>query len=155
MAEKTAVTAGGPLPPVLLLVAIGLMALLHALVPVAQLVTWPWRIFGGVPVVAGLVLNVWGDRLFKQAGTAIKPFDPTTSLVLNGPFSFSRHPMYLGMVLVLAGVAVGLGSATPWLVIPVFVWLVDRHFIVAEERKLEADFGARYLEYKARVRRWI
>ena len=155
MNDKSALAAGGPLPPVLLCVAIILMALLHAFVPVARLFTVPWRFSGAVLIFAGLALNVWADGLFKRAGTSVKLFDPSSSLVVDGPFSFSRNPMYLGMVLVLVGIAVGLGGATPWLVIPVFAWLVDRRFVVPEERKLEATFGARFLEYKARVRRWI
>ena len=120
MDDKGAVAAGGPLPPVLLCIAILLMALLHVFVPVARVLTLPWRFSGAVLIIAGLALNVWADRLFKRAGTWLKPFDPSSSLVLNGPFLFSRNPMYLGMVLVLAGIAVALGGATPWLVIPVF-----------------------------------
>ena len=155
MDDKGAVPGGGPLPPVILCIAIILMALLHVLVPVARLFSLPWRFSGAVLIIAGLALNVWADGLFKRAGTSVKPFDPSSSLVLNGPFLFSRNPMYLGMVLVLAGIAVALGGATPWLVIPVFAWYVDRRFIVPEEHKLEATFGARFLEYKASVRRWI
>jgi len=131
------------------------MIALHMLVPVVQLFTFPWRLLGAGPVVVGLVLNVWADRLFKRAGTAVKPFEPSVSLVLTGPFLFTRNPMYLGMVLLLTGIAVGLGSATPWLVIPVFVWQVTQRFIVAEERKLEVAFGHQYLEYKAKVRLWF
>ena len=63
--------------------------------------------------------------------------------------------MYLGMTLILAGLAVLLGSVTPVLVVPVFAWLMDRRFIVAEEQALEETFGEAYLEYKRHVRRWI
>jgi protein-S-isoprenylcysteine O-methyltransferase Ste14 len=55
----------------------------------------------------------------------------------------------------LAGIAVGLGSATPWLVVPFFVWQVTQRFIIVEERKLETTFGHRYLDYKGKVRRWF
>jgi protein-S-isoprenylcysteine O-methyltransferase Ste14 len=63
--------------------------------------------------------------------------------------------MYLGMTLILVGIALALGSLTPWLVIPVFIWQITVRFIAAEERKLEATFGNSYLEYKRRVRRWL
>jgi protein-S-isoprenylcysteine O-methyltransferase Ste14 len=85
----------------------------------------------------------------------VKPFEPSTSLVMAGPFAFSRNPMYLGMALVLAGIATALGSTTPWIVTPLFMWQVTRCFIVPEEHKLQATFGSRYLEYKAKVRRWL
>jgi protein-S-isoprenylcysteine O-methyltransferase Ste14 len=146
---------GGPLPPVLLLVAILLMFVLHRLFPVVQLIAAGWRLAGAVPVAAGLLLNLWTDQLFKSAGTAVKPFETSVSLVLQGPFLFSRNPMYLGMAMVLAGIAIGLGSATPWLVIPLFIWQLTVRYIVPEERKLEASFGSEYVDYMARVRRWV
>ena len=59
------------------------------------------------------------------------------------------------MVLLLAGIAIGFSSATPWLVVLLFVWLVTARFIVAQERKLEAAFGRQYVDYKAKVRRWF
>ena len=63
--------------------------------------------------------------------------------------------MYLGMAFVLVGIAIALGSATPLLVIPLFVWQAMNRFIIPEERKLESTFGWTYTEYKSRVRRWL
>lgn len=146
---------GGPLPPVLLLVAILLMFALHWLFPVVQLIGAGWRVAGAVPVAVGLLLNLWTDQLFKSAGTAVKPFDTSVALVLQGPFRFSRNPMYLGMTIVLAGIAIGLGSATPWLVIPLFIWQLTVRYVVPEERKLKTSFGREYLDYMAKVRRWV
>src|SRR3974377_1105154 len=124
------------LPPALLLIAILLMIGLHFVFPWVRLFTVPWRLFGAVPVALGILLNMWADQLFKRAGTAVKPFEPSIALVLAGPFQFSRNLMYVGIVLVLAGIAIGLGSATPWLVVPLFAWLVTERLIVPEERKL-------------------
>ncbi|MGO9444853.1 MAG: methyltransferase family protein [Thiobacillaceae bacterium] len=146
----------GPLPPVFLLAAIALMVALHFVVPLAHVWATSWRIvFGGAVLVVGVVLNLWADRLFTRAGTAVKPFEPSTALIESGPFSITRHPMYLGMTLILAGIALALGTLSPWLVVPVFVWQITVRFIGAEERKLEATFGRSYLEYKRRVRRWL
>ena len=63
--------------------------------------------------------------------------------------------MYLGLLLILAGVAVLLGNLTPFLVIGVLAWLLKREFIRVEEAALEATFGEDYAEYKKQVRRWI
>ncbi|NIN72992.1 MAG: hypothetical protein GTO46_13905 [Gemmatimonadetes bacterium] len=63
--------------------------------------------------------------------------------------------MYLGLVLVVLGIAVITGSLTPLLVVPIFALLLDRKFIAAEERMLEKRFGSAWLEYKKSVRRWI
>ncbi|MGD0960803.1 MAG: isoprenylcysteine carboxylmethyltransferase family protein [Methylomonas sp.] len=152
--SQTAVRRG-PMPPAFLLIAILLMLGLHILLPVAQLVVFPWRMAGAALVAIGVALNLWAFMLFKQAGATVKPFEPSMTLVLKGPFAFSRNPMYLGMLLTLAGIAVALGSATPWLVVPWFVWLVARRFIVVEESKLESAFGNHYIAYKEKVRRWL
>jgi len=58
-------------------------------------------------------------------------------------------------VLILSGAALALGSAAPWLIIPVFIGVIVRQVIAGEERKLTAEFGSEYLEYCTRVRRWM
>jgi protein-S-isoprenylcysteine O-methyltransferase Ste14 len=63
--------------------------------------------------------------------------------------------MYLGLLLILVGIAVLLGNLTPFLVIPVLAWLLQRKFMRVEEAALEATFGEDYVEYKKQVRRWI
>jgi len=145
----------GPRPPDLLLLSILAMLALHEFAPIVILVRGIWRLAGVAPVMVGVVLNLWADQLFKRAGTAVKPFDPSVALVLTGPFRISRNPMYLGMAFALAGIAVGLGTATPWVVVAAFVWQVTVRFIVPEERKLETSFGEQFLRYKASVRRWL
>lgn len=133
-----------------------IMVGLHFVIPLVQLISSSWRLVGGTTVlVVGVALNLWADSHFKRAGTTVKPFEVTTALIETGPFAVSRHPMYLGMVLILAGIALALGTLSPWLVIPIFVWQISVRFIAVEERKLEAAFGVRYLEYKAKVRRWL
>lgn len=154
MSEETP-QSRGPLPPAILLAAIALMFALHFFLPIASFLPAPLRMLGGALIVIGAVLNVWADRLFSKADTAVKPFEPSTSLVLQGPFALTRNPMYLGMLLILVGIAVAFGSVTPWLVVPFFAWHIRQRFIVPEEHKLEAIFGARYIEYKGKVRRWL
>ena len=86
--------------------------------------------------------------------TSFYPFATPTTLVTRGPFRLSRDPMYLGMVLVLIGVALLLGSVTPWVVVPLFVVLIDARFVRREEKDLEGA-GDAFRAYRARVRRWI
>jgi protein-S-isoprenylcysteine O-methyltransferase Ste14 len=131
------------------------MLALHWLLPVAQVVAWPYRLAGAAPVALGLGLNLWADRLFKRAGTTVKPFETSRRLVTGGPYRFSRHPMYVGMTAVLAGVAVGLGSVSPAVVAVAFAVVVDRAFITAEERAMVEAFGNEYEAYRRRVRRWL
>lgn len=148
------VEISGPLPPVLLLVFLILMVVTHLAWPVFRIAAG-WRWLGVGFLAAGVLINFWADREFRRAGTAVKPTEPSTSLVLRGPFSFSRNPMYLGLVAILVGAALMLGSALPWLFVPVFIWLVTSRFIVPEERKMQREFGQHYIDYKDQVRRWL
>jgi len=142
-------------PPVYLLLAVILMIALDRLLPLRRVVPSGVRPIGVALLVLGLVLNVWAAGLFARAGTAIKPLQPSTALVTHGPFRMSRNPMYLGMAVMLVGVAMLLGSLTPFVVVPAFVLLIERRFIRREEAMLDGTFGAAYAEYKRRVRRWI
>ena len=142
-------------PPTYFVVAVLVMAGLHFLVPVNQVISFPYRYFGLVPLAAGVVLNMWGSRLFDRTGTTIKPFESSSSLVIRGPYRVSRNPMYLGMVVFLLGAGVLAGSITPFLVVVAFAYLIDRRFIRTEEAMLEQRFGSQYASYRARVRRWV
>ena len=143
------------MPPVYLFVAILLVAGLHRFLPVRKALVSPYN-YAGVPILlVGLVLSVWCSNLFNKTKTTVKHFEQSSRLVTEGPYRFSRHPMYLGMALCLAGVAVLLGTVTPVLVVPVFVWLMSRKFIAAEERAMEDTFGDAYRQYKRRVRPWL
>lgn len=144
-----------PLPPTYLLVALVAMAALHLFLPGPQLVRSVWRFLGAVPAALGTWLNLWADGLFKRRGTEIKPFRDSTVLVTGGPFRVSRHPMYLGMVLIVIGGAVVLGSTTPWAVVVGMWWLLTTQFVVPEEAAMRRQFGADYEEYAQRVRRWL
>lgn len=153
MTDRHAIS--GPVPPVLFLATLIGMVVLHLVVPLETLLSSGWHWLGAPLIAGGLALNVWADRQFKRAGTAVRPTEPSTSLVVTGPFAFSRNPMYLGMVCMLLGAAVALGSVTPWLLVPVFAWGVTVRFIAPEERKMESTFGDPYLAYKRKVRRWL
>ncbi len=102
-----------------------------------------------------MALAAVAARLFDRRGTTIKPFEESAALVVDGPFAYSRNPMYSGMVFVLFGVGMLLGTLTPFAIVPVFVWLVEARFIAVEEAALSSRFGGRYAEYKKVVRRWF
>ena len=142
-------------PPVYFLVALLLMGFFHRAAPWVQVIQAPYRYAGIVIMGLSLCLIVWAALLFRLAGTSIRPFLPSTALVAAGPYRFTRNPMYLGMAGILLGAALYMGSITPFIVIPAFMALIAERFIVPEEAKLEAAFGRDYLDYKARVRRWL
>lgn len=143
------------LPPQGLLIALALMAALHFLLPAATLVGSPWRWAGLLPAAIGLTLVLHSAQLFDRARTTIVPFHASSALVTTGFFRITRNPMYLGMVLLLGGVAMLFGTLTPWCMPPLFALWIDRRFIAAEERMLAERFGTAYDAYRAQVRRWL
>lgn len=142
-------------PPAYILASIVLMAALHFIAPAARLIPSPWNLLGVIPLAVGIVINIVADRAFHRAGTTVKPFQESSALITSGVYRLSRNPMYLGLVLVVLGIAVITGSLTPLVIVPILALLLDRHFIAAEERMLEERFGPVWFEYKEGVRRWI
>src|SRR5262249_55024845 len=103
----------------------------------------------------GFGLMMWAWSLFRQRGTPIRPTDQATVIIRSGPFRFSRNPMYLGIVFMLLGIAVWVGSLA-MLIAPVgFFAFMSRVFIPYEEQRLREAFGDDYVSYTQKVRRWI
>jgi protein-S-isoprenylcysteine O-methyltransferase Ste14 len=142
-------------PPTWMLIAIIAMLILSFIFPIAWIVPPIWNLIGLVFLASGIGLNLVGDNAFKQARTTIKPFQESSTLVTNGVFQISRNPMYLGMILILTGIALLFRSLSPFVVILPFAILIDRTYIRIEERMLAERFGAKWQEYKTKTRRWL
>ena len=125
---------------------------------------YPWRalidlriVWLGVALVAiGIAISAWAFMLFRREGTEINPTSETNkSLVVRGPFRFTRNPMYLGLVVSTLGIAFWTGLlplfAVPVLVLATANWA----HIPFEEAKMRRQFGAAFDEYVRRVRRWM
>lgn len=87
------------------------MTLLHLLWPIYRYLHFPLSLVGLVPIALGAFLNVVADRQFKRHETTVKPFEDSSALITVFPFSISRNPMYLGLTLVLLGVALLFGRS--------------------------------------------
>ncbi len=143
------------LPPTYFLAGLGLMAALAFALPLADILSWPWRVLGAAPIAAGLWLNLAADRAFKARGTTVRPFERSSALVTDGVFRISRNPIYLGMILILVGVAMLTGSLSPFLVAAGFAAIIETRFIPVEERMLAETFGEAWTAYTGRTRRWL
>ena len=143
------------LPPTYLCIYLLLCVGLHFILPIKQIIPFPYRYFGTILIIIGLWLNIWADGIFKKRKTTVNPFEESNSLVIDGPFSFSRHPMYLGMAILLLGVAIVLGSLITFVIPVAFFLTMEIVFIHVEEDAMEKAFGQEYLDYRKRVRRWI
>jgi protein-S-isoprenylcysteine O-methyltransferase Ste14 len=143
------------LPPTYFLSAIVLILAAHFLVPIATLIPQAWRLVGVLPMMAGIALNILADRQFRKFHTTVKPLQTSSALITDGCFRWSRNPMYLGMVLIASGTAILEGSVSPWIVVVALAILLDRVFIVREEKMLAETFGTDFQNYQRRVRRWL
>lgn len=143
------------LPPLIYLVTIVLAFVLALLVPLPLAVPVAVRWVAGIIVVAGIGVAVLGRVTFERAGTNVNPMQPSTKLVLSGPYRVTRNPMYTGMA--FATVALALATVNGWLLILLVPTWAVMHWgvILREERYLTRKFGAEYEEYRRRVRRYF
>ena len=143
-----------PLPPIYFLGALGCMVILHYTAPLSRWVTWPAKAFGIVVILVGIGLAMYAHRQCVRANTTVMPNELSSALMTDGVFGFTRNPMYLGMVFVLLGIWICLGTLSSVFVVPIFVWFMTK-LIRIEEASLKEQFKEAYETYCGRVRRWI
>ncbi len=152
-----------PAPPALarlealqwLLLALLTMMALHLLVPMARVVPREWFWSGVALALLGLLLSNRASVRLRRAGTALETERAPTLLLTDGVFALSRNPIYLGMLMLLAGEALMLGTLGALLPWPVLLLVLRVGFVRPEERRLRALFGERYATYQRRARRWL
>ena len=144
-------------PPVYALCIAGLMWFLDSILPITVLFESPWSSIGWFFIITGLVIDLWSIGLFWKEETTVNPLKPDNSkcIVEDGMYQYSRNPMYLGMLSILTGIAILLGSLSPLFCLPLFLLLMTTQQIIPEEKILTNKFGQVYLDYKHRVRRWL
>jgi protein-S-isoprenylcysteine O-methyltransferase Ste14 len=142
--------------PFLIYIVLGLCAVvLQALLPQPFIPASIARPLGVVILVVNLVIGLPAVRSMFAARTSPNPHRPTTALVFSGPYRFTRNPMYVGLTLMYTGLAIFFQLTWGLALLPLVVWLITIWVIVPEETYLEQKFGAQYLNYKSRVRRWL
>ncbi|WP_102226228.1 methyltransferase family protein [Acidimangrovimonas sediminis] len=115
----------------------------------------PGRWAGAALVALGLLLMAAAVAKMVQRRTTVIPRRDASTLVTGGVFRFSRNPIYLGDALVLAGAALWWDAPLALLLVPAFMALIRRRFIMGEEAQLAARFGPEYRHWATRTRRWM
>src|SRR5205809_7617075 len=156
MADASAECEGvlGP-PPILYALGFGIGYALDRFKPAPVAVGGARILLGWVFAGAGVALVASAFVLFRRAGTSPVPIQPTTALVVRGPYRFTRNPMYLGLAALYVGVALLINSLWPLVVLPVVLIVIRWGVVAREEAYLEREFGDEYRAYQARVRRWL
>ena len=110
---------------------------------------------GAVLLVGSAVLAKWGESTMHRAGTNVRPDRPTTAIVVDGPFRYTRNPLYLATTGLYVGVSLLVDALWPLVLLPPMLAIIEWGVIRREERYLDAKFGDTYRAYRSRVRRWL
>ena len=142
-------------PPALFAGTLAIGLLLHFIFPVAFLPQMIAIASGVIVLVGAALIAVSAFRAMRRAQTAVNPSLPTTAIVSDGAFGFSRNPIYLSLTLLYIGIALLFDALWALLLLLPLIVVVQNGVIKREERYLEQKFGDEYLHYKASVRRWV
>jgi protein-S-isoprenylcysteine O-methyltransferase Ste14 len=110
---------------------------------------------GGLLVGGGLVLIALAAYEMRRHRTTIMPHEVPDALVTSGIFKRSRNPIYLADSLILTGMILYWDAVLSLPLIPVFVWWIEKHFILTEEKRLRRNFRADFARYEKQTRRWL
>jgi len=153
---EVSATAGAVLPPPALFLGgliFGLAANLFFRTPI-----WPgvWvQLLGVLVFILGMWLIASASRTLARHRTSAEPWKPTSKLVQDGPYAFSRNPIYLSFALIYLGLSLIFDSLPALIMLCPVLIAVDRGQIRREERYLEAEFNGDFRRYRLKVRRWV
>lgn len=115
-----------------------------------------WADFvGGVLVGGGVLLMLLAASEMRRQRTTIVPHREAERLVQSGIFSRTRNPIYLGDVMILAGLILSWDAVLSLPLVPILLWVLERRFVIPEENRLRRKFRADFARYCEKTRRWV
>lgn len=141
--------------PKLVCVCMTFMFLLDRFLPCVKIIASPYNLAGMLLILPGLGFTIEGVRLIRRAATTLHTFKQPLKLITEGPYRYTRNPIYLGLLLCLIGLWLILGTLSPLFCVATFFVVSNNWYIPFEEKMLATRFGTTYLSYQSRVRRWI
>jgi protein-S-isoprenylcysteine O-methyltransferase Ste14 len=142
-------------PPRISMLLLILAATLQWALPQVRVVLLSSSVLAIFTAVSGFAIMIWAWWLFQKAETAICPTENSEVLVTSGIYRLTRNPMYLGLVLMMAGVALWFGTLPYYLATVLFFLVINQFFCPFEEQRLISTFGEQYSGYRRTVRRWV
>lgn len=112
-------------------------------------------LLGGVLIGGGLILIGLAAMEFRKQKTTIVPHLMPERIIQSGIFSKTRNPIYMGDALILAGLCLRWDAILALVLVPVFVWIIEKRFVIPEENRMRRQFKAEYARYEQKVRRWV
>lgn len=144
-------------PAVVAALCIGLMWALNNVIAIGYTPLPGNRLVAGMLLLGGGIFGVAALYEFYRNGTSLDPHKPTKAshFVTSGIYQVSRNPMYVALFFILLAYATALQNIVNLLVLPLFVWYMNRFQILPEEEVMEKKFGDAYRNYKTEVNRWL
>jgi len=142
-------------PPHVMLVLLILAITLNVVLKPSMFVSFPYNWIGAIIFLIGFILMMQAHNHFTKNETPVTHAQTPTKLVIEGPYKFTRNPMYVAGALIFLGIAVMVGTwpfVLSWLLMGAILnWI----YIPWEEKRMEELFGKEYLSFKKQKRRWI
>lgn len=143
------------IPPTWLALCLAIAWLQSTYYPVLSLDHPITQLLGGLLIGGGLVLFAMALVEFRKWKTTIIPHQEADALITTGIFSKTRNPIYLADAMILTGLILRWDAVLSLPLVPVFVWWIEKHFILGEERRLRSKFGVAFHRYTEKTRRWL
>jgi len=149
-------TAKVEIPPPLIFVVYAALSFAVEYILPSEIVSGIWRysLFGFFLILGGGLMFIC-IKGFKKNQIAIEPWKTTTKIMDDGPYKYSRNPIYLSFLLIALGLGFGFNNFWFFALLVPFVFALKNMVILREETYLEKKFGSQYTDYKSRVRRWF
>jgi protein-S-isoprenylcysteine O-methyltransferase Ste14 len=142
-------------PPVYFAAGLAIGILLHLAFPIPLYNPYVTLAFGFLLLLGAGAVGGMAMQAFRRKNMSLVRALPSQPLLVDGPYRWSRNPMYLSLGLAYAGIAFLVNAVGVLLVLPVVLFVVEKRVILREEGYLERRFGAAYRQYKATVPRWV
>lgn len=113
------------------------------------------HLLGGLLVGGGLVLIFLAAFEFRSHKTTIVPHNTPTAMIQTGIYKRSRNPIYLADVMILCGFCLRWDAIPSLVLVPVLVWVLEKRFILPEEKIMRREFRAEFARYAEKTRRWV
>ncbi len=142
-------------PPFIYLGGILLGLFLHYIKPLEIFKNSYLIPLGWILIVISIIIFVMAVKSFARAKTNISPYEPTTSIIMKGPYNFSRNPIYLSMTIFYFGIMTLLNDLWFLIILIPLLFIIQYGVIKREEKYLTKKFGKKYMDYKKCVNRWL
>ena len=108
-----------------------------------------------VLLCAGILMVLWTRSVRRKEGVSSRFFEVPNTLVTSGPYALSRHPEYLGLMMICASVFSYYATLLPFIIFILYTQFMARVFVNQEEKVLAARFKVGWLRYQEDTHRWL